>query len=310
MPPPESSSNPPLPQPARTMVSRVNRLCWLLIRSLFVALVLVVIAAYVFFCPPVVSRFFGHQILYPYPPGQEYQIDAIDNIKREDVWFTNANGDKLHGWFFQSPSAHARLVLFTHGNAGNIGHRIHLAKCLLDGSASVLLFDYRGFGKSTGQLSISGMAEDAEAAYDYLTETRKIPPNRIVLYGESIGGGAACWLVERKPVAGIILDSSFTSLMRVAKKRTAVLRLYPDFLQPSPAFNNISVLAGHHPPLLIVHGQQDEIIPHSEAEDNFKSASEPKVMLSLQHSTHNNKGPDLEIYAKSIKSFLESLDHS
>jgi uncharacterized protein len=197
--------------------------------------------------------------------------------------------------------------LFCHGNAGNIGHRLLFVHYLMNAGASVLLFDYRAYGKSEGTKSLRGVIDDSEAAYDYLTKERKIPPSRIVIYGESIGGGPACALASEHDSAGIILDSCFTSLMRIAKKKVAAFRIYPDFLAPNPAFDNISILSGKHAPVLIMHGKHDEVIPYSEAEDNFASASEPKTLLVLSNSSHNDKSADFELYESGVRKFLGSI---
>jgi fermentation-respiration switch protein FrsA (DUF1100 family) len=218
-------------------------------------------------------------------------------------------GNKLHGWLFQSSkSADAPVVMISHGNAGNVGHRLMLVHFLMDAGASVFVYDYREFGKSEGKKSLAGLVDDSESAFDYLTNERKIPESNLVIYGESIGGGPTCMLAAKHPhVRGVILDSTFTSLLSIGKEKIEAFKIYPDFLKPIPAFENIEALKGPHAPLLIIHGQEDETIPISQAQANFNAASQPKSMLVLPHSTHNNKDADAELYESGVRKFLESL---
>ncbi len=276
-------------------------------KSFLIALGLVSIATYIYFCPPVLTKMHSGFILFPFPPGEEYNYDTVANVKREEVYFKNPNGSKLHGFFFQSKDATAPVVLFSHGNAGNIGHRLLLAKWILDAGASVLLFDYRNYGKSEGVKDLNGLKDDSRAAYDYLTKERKIPANKIILYGESIGGGPTCILSQNVPSEGIILDSTFTSLLQIGRKKIAFFYLYPDFCQPDPPLNNLEILKGKHSPLLIIHGAKDEIIPVSEANQNFAEASEPKELLILPQSTHNTKELDADAYVEGLRRFFTSL---
>lgn len=284
---------------------RVERILALLLRSALIAVVLVACGTYIFFCPPLLTKFHGDYILFPIGPGPEFDFDTINGVKRDDVYFKNKNGDTLNGWFFQNPNSAAPVVLFSHGNGGNISNRVHLIKAIMDAGASVFIYDYRRYGRSTGVKSLSGLTEDADAAMDYLLKLRKLEPQRIVLYGESIGGGPTCYLLGKYPVKGVILDSTFTSLMRIAKKKVPYFCVYPDFLQPTPSFDNRSVIMGEHPPLLIIHGEKDDLIPASEAKDNFHDASEPKQILLLPGSNHNDKGPDFGPYIEGMKAFFE-----
>lgn len=282
----------------------------MIFRSAAIAVVLVGSCSYVYFCPPLLTTFNGGFLLFPYPAGPEFDYDTINGVKRDDVYFKNSNGDNLNAWFFQNPeNKNAPVVLFSHGNGGNISHRLHLIKALMDAGASVFIFDYRAYGRSSGSKNLQGVNDDAEAAFNYLVQTRKIPIDRIVLYGESIGGGPACELARRNQVGGLILDSTFTSLLHVGKKKVGVLNIYPDFLLPNPAFDNRAVIAGKHPPLLIIHGQKDELIPVSEANENFEAASEPKTLLLLPQSTHNSKADDFSAYVEGLTSFFKQLEH-
>ncbi len=271
-----------------------------------VALGLVAVGCLAYLSPLVLTSVNRSLILYPHPPGPEYRIASVNGVQREDAYFRNPEGNKLHGWFFQLPNPKSPVILYSHGNGGNIGNRLMLVKWLLDAGASVFLFDYRAYGKSEGTADLSGIVTDTRAAYDYLTMTRKIAPSKIVLYGESIGGGPTCALAKEVPAGGIILDSTFTSLMQVARKRVWFFNIYPDLLGPVPPLNNICVIRGRHAPLLIIHGELDEVIPYSEAEENFQAASSPKWFLKLPHSKHSDKRIDALMYVEGVRKFLIS----
>lgn len=279
----------------------------ILLRAFLIACALVFLASYIIFSPPVLTSTCGDLILFPMPPGEEYSCQSVNFIKRREIWFKNKNGDELEGWLFKLPDENAPLVLFAHGNAGNMGHRLMLAKYLMDAGASVFLFDYRSYGLSKGKKSLPGVIEDTQAAFDCLTKELKFPPSKIILYGESIGGGPTCVLAAREKVKGVILDSTFTSALQLAKKRVPIMNIYPDFLQPVPPFDNQSYLRGAHVPVLIIHGQKDELVPFSEAQENFAAASAPKELLCLPQSTHNWKDADFDIYREGVRKFLKTI---
>jgi len=289
------------------LMGKFRRLLFLLFKAALIATILVAVGSYIYFCPPVLTRLNGGFILFPIPPGPEYKFDTINGIRREEVFFKNSNGDRLNGWFFQLPEPQAPVILINHGNAGNIGHRLLLVQHLINAGASVFVYDYRGFGLSSGTKSLSGLIEDAESAFDYLTKTRQIPPSQIVVYGESVGGGPSCLIANSNAVDGIILDSTFTSLLSIAKQKVGVFCIYPDFLQPYPAFNNIAELTTKRAPLLLIHGKQDNIIPLSEAQKNFAAAADPKTLVVLPNSSHNWKDMDFGVYEAGVKKFLFSL---
>lgn len=237
----------------------------------------------------------------------EYSIPIIADVKKQDIFFKNADGNLLHGWLFEEPGA-KKIVLLSHGNAGNIGHRLFLVEAILNAGASIFIYDYRGYGLSHGEPTIPRIMRDAEAAYDYLHITKKIPASNIIVYGESIGGGMAAHILKVKETGGIILDSTFTSIFNVAQKLVPMLKVYPAFLGPDPALDVKSALVSTHVPVFIVHGAKDDMIPYSEAEENFAAANEPKQFLSLPNCTHNNKFPDFKLFCDKLKSYFRQLD--
>lgn len=285
----------------------MRKTVFFLLRTFSIALAIVIVGCYFFFCPRFLMDNYSHVLFCPFPADKElYSVGEIGGVKKEDVYFKNAQGIILHGWFFQKPGAQ-KTVLFAHGNGGNISYRQHLITAILDAGASVFIYDYSGYGLSQGKPTVPQALSDSEAAYNYLTDVKKIPLKDIVLYGESLGGGMVAHLLQTKDAGGIILDSTFTSVLGLAKKKVPPIMLYPPFLGPNPALNVQTVLTGRHPPLLIIHGKMDSMLPASEAEENFAAASEPKSLVILPASDHNDKDPDLNQYRQSLKDYFANL---
>jgi len=202
----------------------------------------------------------------------------------KDVQFLTPDGLKLHGWFFPL-SEESPVLIFCHGNAGNISHRIENVNLLVKKGISVFLFSYRGYGKSSGRPSEKGIYIDGIAAYDYLTDVEKIPPERIAVFGRSLGGSVATEIALQKKVRCMIIESTFTSIKDMAKT------IFPFFVF-SPFlphhYNTINKIANVSIPKLVIHGDSDEIIPFSMGKKLFAQASEPKLFLPIHGAGHND----------------------
>jgi len=143
--------------------------------------------------------------VYHPDPWKEGDWSAAAGMPLEDVWFQAADGTKLFGWYAEQ-SAASPVLLWCHGNAGNMVHRLDNLRALYRLGLSVLLFDYRGYGKSQGRPSEDGLYQDAVGAYDYLTRVRRIRPERLVIFGRSLGGAVAGELATQRPAMGLLLD--------------------------------------------------------------------------------------------------------
>lgn len=218
----------------------------------------------------------------------------------EDVTLTAADGVKINAWFIPAP-APGLTVLFCHGNAGNISSRVEKAAILHKLGLSVLLFDYRGYGMSEGAPSEQGTYLDADAAYGYLTATRKIPPDRIVIHGESIGNGVAIEAARRHPSRALIVESAFTSIVGMGK---SVAPFLPLGLFVRTRYDNLAKLPSVGRPVLVMHSRGDEVIPFEMGQELFAAAAPPKRFLEMK-GTHDDgfldSGP---AYPEAIRAFL------
>ena len=203
-------------------------------------------------------------------------------LQFESVSFETTDGVKLSGWFVPSENARG-VILFCHGNAGNISHRLDSIEIFHQLGLDIFIFDYRGYGQSEGKPTEQGTYQDAEAAWRYLLEERQVKPEEIVIFGRSLGGGVASWLAQQHTPGALILESTFTSLPEVA----ATLYPYlPVRLLLRFEYNTAEYLGRVNCPVLVVHSRDDEIMPFNQGWRLFELAKEPKTFLEIT-GAHN-----------------------
>jgi len=226
------------------------------------------------------------QLFVYYPaPWQDRDWRSVSGLPLEDIWFSSSEGTKLFGWYVEA-AAHRPVLLWCHGNAGNIIHRLENLRYLFQKGLSVFVFDYRGYGRSQSiRPSEEGLYEDALGAYDYLTRQRMIRPDRIVLFGRSLGAAVAAEVAVQKPAAGLILESAFPSVEAVAKYHYGGL---PMHWLLGAEYRLIDRLPQLSLPKLIVHGDQDDIIPLELGRQVFDAAKAPKSFYTVKGADHNN----------------------
>lgn len=266
---------------------------------------------YLVISPWTLSHFYKYCIFFPdkkqYSVQAEIkQIETRFNVEFRDVHFLSANGKVLNAWYFKQAKP-VCTVLFLHGNAGNIAHRLPITIYLASLECSVLLLDYQGYGDSQGSPDFGYVTDDAVAAFDYLVSEERCPANQIVVFGESVGSGVACQLLKQRQPGGVVLQSSFFSLFKTIKDRLPWYWLYPPIMTKESLFNSAAVLRGKHPTLLILHGNKDDTMPVENSRELARVASEPKILIELPNSGHNEIAvPDLPAFSMAFKSFLHS----
>ncbi len=214
------------------------------------------------------------------------KIESAMNARKIDV--TIASGkEKLSAWYFKKTNA-KKIFIVSHGNGGNNAHRLVLMAPLLSAGASVLLYDYEGYGESTGTPTIPAIKQDGLAVYDYVRNVLHYEPKDIIVYGESLGGGVTTYIAEKRPVSGIVIQSGFSSLTDAAKDRLPWLHLYPKFAFDGIEMDNAAYLHGTHAPLLLIHGDKDVTLPIKHAYKTFAEASEPKKFVTIEGAGHND----------------------
>jgi len=254
------------------------------------------------FTGELLDRFVESQIFFPDPflictPSQEM-------LDYEDVWFNTTDGVRLHGWMVPAASSPA-LMLFCHGNAGNVSHRVDNLRRLHDIGLNVFIFDYRGYGQSGGRITEAGFYLDAEAAY---TEARQYAMTRnlkLVIFGRSLGGTAAVHLGARFACSGLILESAFTHM-------AAMARVHFPFPVPGGLlrhkFNALEKIGGVTAPVLFFHGDVDTTVPIELGRELFEATKAPKEFVTLPGAGHNDTYfVGGRKYFDTIREFINSL---
>ncbi len=218
-----------------------------------------------------------------------------------DVFFKSTDGTRLHGWWIET-NAERPVVLFCHGSSGSLGTRLDVLAFLHQLDVNLLAFDYRGYGKSAGTPSEKGVFQDARAACDFAHRELGIEPERLVILGHSLGGGIAIDLALHRPLAGLIVQSSFTDLRGMAVHRHGSSPLP---LLARNQFRNRQKLAQLGLPKLFVHGTDDERIPFSMGEELYAAAPPPKAFFAVHGAHHNDLHRHGAAYAHVLRRFVE-----
>lgn len=230
------------------------------------------------------SRWQHSRVFLPdrYPDGI-WEPEAF-GLSATDVWFESGDGTKLHGWWMPH-SASRGTLLYCHGNTGSIAHRIGVFRHLMRLKVNLLAFDYRGYGRSGGTPSEAGLFQDVRAAYRHLVRVLGKDAREIILFGHSLGGAVAVDAALDCPVAGLVVQSSFTHIRDAAK---AVFPTLPLHLAATRQFRSIEKVDKIQVPKLFIHGDCDESVPVELGRKLFEVASEPKELYIVRHAGHND----------------------
>ena len=239
-------------------------------------------------------------IWFPGKPGDITPRD--EGLVFEDLTLPTADGEQIHAWFLPAKGEPRGALLLSHGNAGTIENRLDFARFFVEERVSVLLYDYRGYGSSTGSPSEEGTYVDARAAWKELVEKRGFEPARILLYGESLGGGVTVQLATEVKSAGLILHDTFSSLDDAAAYHYPWL---PVRWLLRTHYDNLGKIRRVQAPLFLLHSPDDEVIPFEQGQRLCVAAAEPKEML-VTGGGHNDPSylgnPE---WAARVRAFVE-----
>ena len=241
------------------------------------------------------------------PDNQLSSTPEKYNLDYQEIWI-DVEQEKIHGWWISATQKSAPVMLYLHGNASNNGDLVDNAMLFQQLGLSVLLIDYRGYGKSSATFpNEKRVYEDAEAAWKYLTATRNIEPQDIFVYGHSLGGAIAINLATKYPeMGGLITEGTFTSIQEIASS-DSLFRFLPLNWIVTQRFDSISKIKSLETPILIFHGDADRIVPVAMAEKLFAAAPEPKQLVIIPQAEHNNlQRLGGKQYLSSIERFIQT----
>lgn len=246
---------------------------------------------------------FQNRLVYlPNVVGRDIVSTPADiGLDFEEVWLDTADKERLHAWWV--PHAASRgSVLFSHGNAGNISHRLDTIRAFHALGLDVFIYDYRGYGQSSGQPSESGTYHDIEAAWRWLVQARGLDPGRIVLFGRSLGSAVAAALAVDVEAGGLIMESPFISMPELGAE------LYP-FLPvrwlARIRYDTLERIDRVGMPVLIIHARDDEIMPPGHAIRLYAAARSPKQMLELRGDHNTAFFADFATWRDGVRAFLD-----
>jgi len=235
------------------------------------------------------------------------------NLRYQEVWLPvpTASGkvERMHGWWIPATQADAKVLLYLHGNGINIGANVGYANQFHQLGFSVLLMDYRGYGRSEGSFPTeSRVYQDATTAWDYLVKQRQIQPSQIFIYGHSLGGAIAIDLAVQHPeAAGLIVESSFTSIGDIAKLQSRFW-MFPVDLILNQRFDSISKVRSLQVPVLFIHGTADFLVPAVMSQQLYAAAPEPKHLFLVPGAGHNNLAEIAGMqYLQAVQKFFQQV---
>ena len=223
-----------------------------------------------------------------YFPTKDFTVNPANyDLKFQDVFINVDQDETIHGWYFpqaQDPES-ARTVLFCHGNGGNISHRLETVIFLLQRGVNVMMFDYRGYGRSSGRPTETNTYDDVRAVYDWLISEKNVKPNDIIVFGRSLGGAVAVDLASRVSCGGLIVESTFDSAIEMAK---GYFPLFPAGLLIKYSYNSISKISKVDCLKLFTHSPVDDLVPFERGKRLFEAAPEPKTFFEISGG-HNER---------------------
>jgi len=231
----------------------------------------------------------GLDNVFYHPDSREYATPAQDGTAYEDVTFSSADGTQLSGWFIPAKGRALGTVIHFHGNAQNMSAHYSFVSWLPANGFNLFTFDYRGYGKSKGNLSRRGVYQDSVAAIKYIKTRPDIDQNKLILFGQSLGGANAVAVAGNtnfEGIIGVVSDSAFSSYKDIASDHAGILKplallFIGNKYSPVKTVQNIAPT-----PLVIIHGTKDQVVPYKHAKKLFEVADEPKKLWPIQGGQH------------------------
>jgi len=267
--------------------------------------VLILVAPLIIYLALLLLLYLNQSSMIFVPSRQINLTPKTVGLEFESVQFITPDRVKLSAWFIPSSKPDSYVILQCHGNGGNISNRVDYSLIFYQMGLSSLQFDYRGYGNSEGSPDEAGLYLDALTAWEYLVDERQISPHKIIVYGESLGGGVASYLATQKPIGGLILASTFTS---VPDRAAELYPFFPIHSLSSYQFNTYDRLPQIKVPILVIHSREDVIIPFSHGEKNFARANEPKTFLEIKGDHNYGFLESGTIYSQGILDFIAKID--
>ncbi|MBD2186986.1 alpha/beta hydrolase [Pseudanabaena mucicola] len=280
-----------------------------LLQKILLPLIRILVFAYIGLA---VVLYIGQSNLVFMPSKDVVETPAILGIPFEDISLVTKDNVNLSAWFVPARDKDLigkGVILFCHGNGGNISNRISYLPIFRELGLSTFVFDYRGYGKSEGNPTEEGTYLDVEAAWQYLTQEKQIPPQKIIIYGESLGGAIASYLAqkisqENIKARGLVLASTFTS---ISDRASELYPFLPIRLLCKFTYNSIERLTKIKMPVLVIHSRDDEIIPFAHGDRNFQVANQPKTMVILKGDHNSGFLDSLATYRKGLDEFMQAI---
>ncbi len=239
-----------------------------------------------------------------YFPTKDFAVSPANyNLDFQDVFINVGQDETIHGWYFPHPQNRdtAKTVLFCHGNGGNISHRLETVIFLLQRGVNVMMFDYRGYGRSSGSPSETNTYDDVKAAYDWLISEKSVIPSDIIIFGRSLGGAVAVELASKVSCGGLIVESSFDSAIEMAKD---YFPFFPAGLLIKYSYDSISKISRVKCLKLFTHSPADDLIPFDRGKKLFEAAPEPKTFFEISGGHNERNYLDDPGYIKAIDNLL------
>ena len=265
------------------------------------------LAITLFYLAAMIAIYFAQAmfIYAPHIPTRDIVATPSDiGLEYDDLNLVTVDKEKINAWYIPAKPELAKTILFFHGNAGNISHRLETIKIFNHLDLNILIIDYRGFGKSTGKPSEQGTYIDASTAWQYLIEEKNLSSDQIIIAGRSLGGGVAAELAKKVRPAMLILESTFTSMTEVSAKHYPFM---PTSLIVKHEYETFYKLKEIHCPIVIAHSKNDEVIPYEHSERNYEEANEPKQFIELNGGHGNGFLYSLDSYVNGLQSALKNM---